>query len=374
MVTRPKNRKGFTLVELLVVIAIIGVLVALLLPAVQAAREAARRMSCGNNMKQLGIALHNYHDTYKTFPPDGIWHGNLRGQASVGGLGQDATTRSYTWICLVLPFIEQQPLHDKINFSIPGWVQFVDSTGAGAPTPLREISFPSLICGSDPEYAEPSPKGWGLTSYAGNGGWDHHRRRQDRHDISGVFQLMDAISFKEFKDGTSNTIAIGEVSTGSHCCAKRWGGGSGRVRIGGERVFRTSLIAPTGWVHNHAWVTAAGKGPILAADGSAQGDWLNPDVDGVRHVAPYATMPKYVTHWPINSEWPGAGSHHPGGAQFTMSDASVRFIAETITVGDGSGPNANGNIGDPFGRWGNVWVAAHTPQGYFQETTDPLPE
>jgi prepilin-type N-terminal cleavage/methylation domain-containing protein len=102
-----RKRIGFTLVELLVVIAIIGILVALLLPAVQAAREAARRMSCGNNLKQIGLSCHNYHDTYKTFPPGNITPGNCCGTPSAA-----------TWTLFILPFLEQQPLHDRYNFNL----------------------------------------------------------------------------------------------------------------------------------------------------------------------------------------------------------------------------------------------------------------
>ncbi len=99
-----RQKSGFTLVELLVVIAIIGILVALLLPAVQAAREAARRMSCGNNLHQIGIALHNYHDTYKSFPPAAIWKREKNGPGSAyAGAGSH---RNYTWIALILPFME----------------------------------------------------------------------------------------------------------------------------------------------------------------------------------------------------------------------------------------------------------------------------
>jgi prepilin-type N-terminal cleavage/methylation domain-containing protein len=107
-----KSRRGFTLVELLVVIAIIGILVALLLPAVQAAREAARRMSCGNNLKQLGLGLHNYHDTYKIFPPALLNSG--RKDAPFGGTQQTLNTTGWA---LMLPFIEQAPLHDNYNFN-----------------------------------------------------------------------------------------------------------------------------------------------------------------------------------------------------------------------------------------------------------------
>ena len=99
---RSSRERGFTLVELLVVIAIIGVLVALLLPAVQAAREAARRMSCTNNSKQIGLALQNYHDTHKTFPPEAIY-----GNGVYPGIGSKEGPYHYTWCFMILPFIEQ---------------------------------------------------------------------------------------------------------------------------------------------------------------------------------------------------------------------------------------------------------------------------
>src|SRR2546427_5297251 len=98
-----RGRSGFTLVELLVVIAIIGVLVALLLPAVQAAREAARRMSCSNNLKQLSLALHNYESTFSSLPPAGI------------------DTNQMSWVVMLLPYMEQQPLFDKFNFAKGAW-------------------------------------------------------------------------------------------------------------------------------------------------------------------------------------------------------------------------------------------------------------
>ena len=102
----PALKRGFTLVELLVVIAIIGVLVALLLPAVQSAREAARRSACQNNLKQIGLALHNYHDTFLYFPPGGIT------------LGGCCATPSYTsWSISILPFLEQTPLADKYVYN-----------------------------------------------------------------------------------------------------------------------------------------------------------------------------------------------------------------------------------------------------------------
>src|SRR3984885_13173973 len=106
------QRSGFTLIELLVVIAIIAVLIALLLPAVQAAREAARRAQCTNNLKQLGIAMHNYHDVVGSFPTS-FWRNTID---KIGGTTVDGVNR-HSWIAMILPYIEQAPLYNAINFS-----------------------------------------------------------------------------------------------------------------------------------------------------------------------------------------------------------------------------------------------------------------
>lgn len=344
VLTRPL---GFTLVELLVVIAIIGILVALLLPAVQAAREAARRMSCSNNLKQIGLALHNYHDTHKTFPPDAIWFGNSRRNPTPPSNGNQ---RHYTFFTLLLPFMELNTISSQIKFTEPGFTQVINGI------PLREMAPPVLQCPSDPKYTQP-PHGFGATSYAGSLGWDHHRRKHGDERLAGVFSLMDPASITDIVDGTSNTIAIAEVTLPGYCCAtSQWHGGSGRVRVTSERVFRSALIAPSGWIVNHVWVLDAGQGPILQADGATigEGSW------GTWPAAPaYAHKPSYATHWLPNTEWPGAASMHPGGVQVTLADASVRFVGENVA--SGSPP------GDAWGRNGNVWAAMHTIQGISNE-------
>ena len=151
---RKKSPTGFTLVELLVVIAIIGILVALLLPAVQAAREAARRMSCGNNMKQLGLAMHNYHDTFKVLPSSDI-NGGSRYSGNYVPRGQ---IRNFTGYLLMLPFLEQAPLHDQIDFKrATGRADWVSRGGGGTQAVFdnKYVKIPTLACPSDPIYDDP---------------------------------------------------------------------------------------------------------------------------------------------------------------------------------------------------------------------------
>jgi prepilin-type N-terminal cleavage/methylation domain-containing protein len=337
---------GFTLVELLVVIAIIGILVALLLPAVQAAREAARRMSCGNNMKQLGLALHNYHDTYKTFPPETIWHGNPAGTTPTAG-----TQRNYTWITLCLPFLEQTPLHDAIDFSLPGYNQNVNGT------PLQSQQLQFLLCPSAPQAADP-PHGFGYTSYGANSGWHAYRYKKYDPNTAGPFTLYDATKIADITDGTSNTIAVAEVGNASFTAGQQWRGGSGEPRKGANGVFRSALISTLGgWDPYHPWVaTDTQKGELLRADGSSGAHW-GP------WGAPYLMPPVYYMHYAPGVEWPGMGSDHPGGLQVTRCDASVTFVAETVATGGVGGP-----VGDYIGRYGNLWVAMHTITGPKDQT------
>lgn len=195
-------RRGFTLVELLVVIAVVGILVALLLPAVQAARESARRAQCVNNLKQIGVACHHYHDAVRSFPP---------GYCAAGAYvdGETDTTPGWGWAAFGLPYLEQRPVYEAINFSLP----------IEHPTNARAVQtvIPPYLCPSDfaPQSPHAVPDAPGNTlalaapsSYAaciGSG---------DSEVVgsigSGIFYRNSAIRFAEILDGTSFTISIGE--------------------------------------------------------------------------------------------------------------------------------------------------------------------
>lgn len=357
-----RSQRAFTLVELLVVIAIIGVLVALLLPAIQAAREAARRSSCSNKLKQIALALHNYHDTYDTFPPEAIWHGNARGTTPTA-----TTVRNYTWITLLLPYIEQAPLHSQIDFRLPALAEFDRIQVNGAPA--RGLNLPSLFCPSDFKWEE-APRGFGVTSYAGNGGWAHHRYKRDIWRC-GVFPLYDGVRIADITDGTSNTAMVSETTTRGYvklAAPHRSVGGGGRIRNTSEAVIRSAFVATSAWHgENHTWVLEAQKGRILRADGSEGGLW-GP------YASPYISPPLYWWHHAINNDWVGPGSFHPGGAQFALADASVRFIPQTISTGQAAlGDISGGPANESTGANGNVWAALHNISAHPDDTVVQLP-
>lgn len=143
----PQRRRAFTLIELLVVIAIIAILIALLLPAVQQAREAARRSTCKNKLKQWGLAIHNYHDVANQFPPSAINPGSNQSAAFVP-TGQ---VRNFTGYLMLLPYIDQAPLYQRINFSVAtGRADWQSRGGGGYQTVLNAQTVPIQYCPSDP--------------------------------------------------------------------------------------------------------------------------------------------------------------------------------------------------------------------------------
>ncbi|HUY34135.1 MAG TPA: DUF1559 domain-containing protein [Pirellulales bacterium] len=240
-----RRRTGFTLVELLVVIAIIGILIALLLPAVQAAREAARRSQCTNNTKQIVLGLQNYADTWKTFPQDAMW-GNIAG-AGPGVTPQIGNRR--TWCVAIFPWVEQKPLYDAINKytwvgsngttngttggqPLNGWdmtSQPAGSSGAGFKYNgnLTGQVLANFRCPSDGVVSAISQLGdFSYTNYAGSQGcyWGGATRQANATiydawtsdqipSCKGIFAWGEPCPFASIRDGLSNTIAVGEVTS-----------------------------------------------------------------------------------------------------------------------------------------------------------------
>ena len=195
-ISRPPSsrRRGFTLIELLVVIAIIAVLIALLLPAVQQAREAARRTQCKNNLKQLGLALHNYHDVHNRFPMECYW-----------GLKAGGAYLPYhhTWLSGVLPYIEQTALYNSIDFKLPAW------NGTVGPRPHVATQLPALLCPSDGGLQPVTgTHGVAITNYAAAHGYDWWSRgpmdRQGGQEIwsGGIFTPQLSSRIGDITDGT----------------------------------------------------------------------------------------------------------------------------------------------------------------------------
>lgn len=282
-------RAAFTLVELLVVIAIIGILVALLLPAIQAAREAARRTQCVNNLKQIGLGLQNYHDTFKTFPS-----GVLFWQPG-GGANQ-----MFGWSALILPQLEQSQLHDQMGVTRRTLRQLLNSN---ADRPLVQSRLPVYRCPSDvtkdlptttPEPTQfyntgpnncPDPYYAATSNYMGVVGiWDLDEPLINGPDNNGVLYPNSNVDMADILDGTSNTFAVG------------------------ERNFTCSA---------GAWV-----GTRNANGGGNQG---NRYVLGRVSIRPNA-------FWNANC-YEGFSSYHPGGTQFVMCDGAVRWISENIDYG-----------------------------------------
>lgn len=311
--SRP-SRGGFTLVELLVVIAIIGILIALLLPAVQAARESARRTQCNDNFKQLGIALHNYHDIYRSFPTVGNW-GNGYGMPNPG-FGNPQGPYHYSWLFCLLPYFEQQQLYNLTNKNIPMWGQVVVKT-----------QLPNLRCPSDSDYRDVSQThNISITNYAGSEGyhwWSSCNARfapgaNTTREYSGVFSEMQWNRFTDIKDGTSVTVAGAECTAAGY----KWGGfhtmntGVPRLATGsGEGVFRSAFLA-------------------LGEQGECcqRGWFMRPDGSGVWTTAwfksaPYSYGPSYLCAWGPNVEWPGASSAHPEIILCLNADASCRAVS-----------------------------------------------
>ena len=343
VVTRRRSRwRGFTLIELLVVIAIIAVLIALLLPAVQQAREAARRTQCKNNLKQLGLALHNYHDVHGAFPMECYW-GYKAGGAML--------PYHHTWLSGLLPYFEQTALYNSIDFTLPAW-----DVPNNQPRPHLTTQLPSLRCPTD-SGLEPvtQTQGVAITNYAAAHGFDWWSRgpldRQGGNLIwsGGIFTPQLSSDIGDIRDGTSNTVMLGEVTTVARKNGPQHTSGTGTRRVGsGEAVFRAAFVGGSFTAAMHA------GGSEALSSGSFVGlPFVNPDgtnIGGWWKAGPHLLAPYFQSSYGPNNEWPGADSEHTGGIQVAMGDGSVRFISETInwTLWNGINTKANGEVTGDF--------------------------
>jgi prepilin-type N-terminal cleavage/methylation domain-containing protein/prepilin-type processing-associated H-X9-DG protein len=295
---RPPHR-GFTLIELLVVIAIIAILIALLLPAVQQAREAARRTQCKNNLKQLGLALHNYHDVHRCFP-----------------FGHEGTTKAFSAFSMLLPFLEQGPLYGQIDFNVP--VTHVGNDAA------RLIELPMLRCPSDLQNALPAIGG--ATNYFANKGsgvlWGSPTGpNASFQPQNGVMYYGSRVRIADITDGTSMTAAVSERMLAD--------GNNARVSPVADVFFSPASpmtadeavqICNAIDINN-----LANQFPLFMG-----APWMNG-----QHTYLHTNVPngRSCGFFLINRASMPPSSRHTGGVQILLCDGSVRFVTENIDLG-----------------------------------------
>jgi prepilin-type N-terminal cleavage/methylation domain-containing protein len=291
----PRRRVGFTLIELLVVIAIIAILIGLLLPAVQKVREAAARMSCTNKLKQIGLALHNYHDTNSMLPPgqpQGYYHSGWYGTPGL----QDYNRAN--WAGYILPHVEQTAVHAQLQTLLQANTNYT-CFGTFSPNVLSTFS-----CPSDPAAPKVASSGQGFhTSYITCHGSGYATPTADPRGINldGIFFGQSKVRLTDITDGTSNTVMVSELLQGSDSIA---GGHDIRGRM---------------WNTIHAGTTFT----TLYPPNSTVGD----NVQGYCGAVPGAPCGSQS----VISSFALARSMHTGGVNVARADASVGFISNNIT-------------------------------------------
>ena len=327
-------RAGFTLVELLVVIAIIGILIALLLPAVQAAREAARRSQCVNNLKQVGLAFHNYHDVHKTFPR---WTYQLHFN-NTGADGSNTWWTGFTAMTMILPFVEQGSIYDRIDWQV---------RPATDPNNLMFRSAPisAYKCPSDSAYLDVNYPAYCNYHVCGGTCWINSALQYE----NGMFRRDRETAIYQIRDGTTNTILASECTLGD---------GTGSKFSPGDIVYRVTG-RPAAWNPTQADMDAWGPTCVAGMTGSVMSSvgyrYWEPTVSALSAFSAIAPPNwRYPncsdSQWSTGYTFLGSRSRHPGGSNHSLGDASVRFISETIdyTTYQNLGARDDGNAIGPF--------------------------
>ncbi|QDT65569.1 DUF1559 domain-containing protein [Calycomorphotria hydatis] len=351
-----KNRRGFTLIELLVVIAIIAILIALLLPAVQQAREAARRSQCKNNLRQIGLALHNYHDSHFCFPPGWVAK-NTSTNTHVFTLEDPEDRNGFAWSTMILPFLEQANIYKELDFDV---ITTNGTTSAGNLS-MIDTFLPVFACPSDPkpDFFDMPEEGTGtplgILAATSNypaifGTWELHRCEEEFEDGdttvfdgsdgegpglntngqclgNGVFFHNDVVRIRDLTDGTSNTLMVGERASefeklrceepntpnGSGVCS---GAGDDTGTIGDKEEFYST--------------------------------WSGIIPEGAEAVARFLAHAGHPPNHGVHED--DFSSRHVGGAQFILGDGHVTFISENIDEGlfGSLGTRAGGEVVGEF--------------------------
>jgi prepilin-type N-terminal cleavage/methylation domain-containing protein/prepilin-type processing-associated H-X9-DG protein len=322
MIMFRRPARGFTLIELLVVIAIIAVLISLLLPAVQSAREAARRAQCVNNCKQLGLAMHNYHDVNNGLPPGRIWQAGWFGNCGYNFFQCQDTS----WFVLMLPQFEQQNLANAFNYSVGvGGPLLPLPVGYFANSTVTATKISVFQCPSDrdimfsitPAYAggalsgPQASKGNYVVSW-GNTEWDQANIMNSSgitvNYLKSAFGQTGNIRFSSITDGLSNTVFMGEI-------------------LQGEQYDIRGVIwqSIAGGSHFMSRLTPNSNQDIYGI--ATQGDMLNQVIFCVNE--PVLGLP-CIGGIGDHAAFAGLRSHHPGGVNILLGDGSVRFIKNSV--------------------------------------------